>query len=286
MAQPDHGIKEIADAAGRQLARLARLECSRWGPLESTLPATIELLADRAFLARQGRQRFVVYFEFYSRWERQAPWDMLAKSGLLSKRVHLPTVCIAIVFKPRGYRPLKGTFRLAAAGGPTQQLWLREVCLWRTKPEPWWEEQPGLMALYPLCQHEKQPREAIRHAANLIAGKVPASEERSTFLTLLGIFGKLSYPRLDVIRIIGVEKMKESKLYQEIMQQGELAAKRSYLIKVVTGRFGEAFAAEVAETINAMDDLSRLEQLFDATVLQGISREEFRSRLSAVEAAT
>jgi len=31
MAKPDHGIKEIADAAGRQLARLARLECSRWG---------------------------------------------------------------------------------------------------------------------------------------------------------------------------------------------------------------------------------------------------------------
>jgi len=123
MAQPDHGIKEIADAAGRQLARLARLECSRWGPLESTLPATTELLADRVFLARQGRQRFMVYFEFYARWERQVPWDMLAKSGLLSKRVHLPTVCIPIVFKARGYRPLKGTFRLAAAGGPCCRRW-------------------------------------------------------------------------------------------------------------------------------------------------------------------
>ena len=60
MAERDHGIKEIADVAGQQLARLAGLKCSRWRPLESTLPATLELLADRVFLARQGRERFVV----------------------------------------------------------------------------------------------------------------------------------------------------------------------------------------------------------------------------------
>ncbi len=135
MAAFDQGIKEIADTAGQQLARLAGLECSRWGPLESTLPATTELLADRAFLARRGSERFAVYFEFYTRWDRDVPWDMLAKSSLLSKRVHLPTVCIAIVFQRRGYRSLNGTFRLEAAGGPTQQLWLREVRLWQTRPE-------------------------------------------------------------------------------------------------------------------------------------------------------
>src|SRR5262249_15152695 len=148
-------------------------------------PATTELLADRVFSARQGRERFAVYFEFYARWERNAPWDMLAKSGLLSRRVHLPTVCIAVVFKPRGYRPLNGTLRLEASGGPTQQLWLREVCLWRTKPEPWWEEQPGLMALYPLCQHDKQPREAIRYAAAAIERKVPLPGARDEALALL-----------------------------------------------------------------------------------------------------
>ena len=34
-------------------------------------------------------------------------------------------------------------------GEPTQQLWFREVPLWGLDPEPWWEEVPGLMALYP-----------------------------------------------------------------------------------------------------------------------------------------
>jgi len=50
-----------------------------------------ERLADRAFLARQGRQRFVVYFEAYTRWADSARWSVLAKSALLSERERVPT---------------------------------------------------------------------------------------------------------------------------------------------------------------------------------------------------
>src|SRR5262249_9450523 len=147
-------------------------------------------------------------------------------SSLLAKRVHLPVVCIAVVFKPRGYRPLNGTFRLEALGGPTQQLWLREVCLWRTKPETWWEEQPGLMALYPLCQHEMQPRAAIQHAAEVIEHKVTRPGPKSEALALLTIFGERAFPSLDVERIIGSEKMKESKILRRAREEGQLIARR------------------------------------------------------------
>ncbi len=222
----------------------------------------------------------MVYFEFYSRWERDAPWDMLAKAGLLSRRAHLPTVCIAIVFKPRGYRPQNGTFQLEAAGGPTQQLWLREICLWQTKPEPWWEEQPGLMALYPLCQHEKQPRKAIQYAAAAIERKVPLPGPRDEALALLTIFGEFAFPSLDVERIIGSEKMQESKLFRRLMAAGELAARRQDLLKVVRRFFGEQFANEVAPAISALDDLARLDQLFDGVVLQGMSKEALRATLA------
>src|SRR3954454_12697868 len=97
MAEVDYGIKMIAATAGRQLARLAGVECRQWQPLESTLQITTELLADRVFRARQGRERFVVYFEFYTTWDRDAPWQMLAKSGILSHRERVPTLCIAVV---------------------------------------------------------------------------------------------------------------------------------------------------------------------------------------------
>ena len=87
MAEFDHGIKLITDTSGRELARVAGVECRRLQPVESTLPRTTEMLADRAFRASRGRQRFVLYFEFYTYWDRNAPWDMLAKSGFLSHDV-------------------------------------------------------------------------------------------------------------------------------------------------------------------------------------------------------
>ena len=43
MAEFDHGTKRIVEAAGRQLARIAGVDCVSWEPLESTLPSTVEL---------------------------------------------------------------------------------------------------------------------------------------------------------------------------------------------------------------------------------------------------
>src|SRR5262249_55928533 len=116
MAEFDQGIKMIAETTGRQLARAAGVPSQQWAPLESTLQVTTERLADRVFQARQGRERFVVYFEFYTTWDRDAPWDMLAKSGLLSQREKLPTVCIPVVFRKKGFRSPGGQLRLEAAG--------------------------------------------------------------------------------------------------------------------------------------------------------------------------
>ena len=78
-----------------------------WRPAESTVQS-VEKLADRAFVAGRGRERFVVYFEFYSTWDAAAPWEMLAKSGLLSQREHLPTVCIAVVLQRKRFRSRGG----------------------------------------------------------------------------------------------------------------------------------------------------------------------------------
>ncbi len=178
MAEFDHGVKLITDTTGRELARVAGVRCQRLRPIESTLPRTIEMLADRAFRASNGRDRFVLYFEFYTRWQRSAPWDMLAKSGFLSQRERRPTVCLAFVLRPRGYKSQRGTFRLTSGGRTTQQLWFHEVCLWKVKPETWWEGVPGLMTLYPLCAHGKAPRDAVRHSAEVIEAIVSEPAQR------------------------------------------------------------------------------------------------------------
>ena len=114
MAEFDHGVKMIAETTARQLAQVAGLTCTRWRPLESTLQVTTERLADRVFRADRGREKFVVYFEFFTHWHKKARWSMLGKSGLLSEREELPTVSIAVILLPRGYKPRQGQIRLDA----------------------------------------------------------------------------------------------------------------------------------------------------------------------------
>jgi hypothetical protein len=279
MAEFDHAIKLITDTSARELARAGGLSCSRMRPLEGTLPATTELLADRAFRTSQGREWFIVYFEFYTRWHHQAPWDMLAKSALLSQRLRLPTVCLAFILTRRGFRSPGGQLRLEAAGGPTQQLWFREVCLWELQPQDWWEGVPGLMALYPLCCHGQTPPDAIRHAANVIERAVTVAGDRENQLFLLGLFGELAYPRLDIERILGSRAMRESRLVRQLRRDGQVEARQEDLLAVLRSRFGSEAAADMSGVVNTVDDPERLKRLLDQA-LSGVSLEEFRTSLA------
>jgi hypothetical protein len=260
MAEFDHGIKLISSTTGQQLARLAGLECRRWEAVESTLQVTTERLADRVFRARQGRERFVVYFEFYTTWEESALWNVLAKSGLLSERERLPTVCVPVVLRRQGYRRQEAGFRLTVGGEPTQQIWFREVLLWREAPQPWWEEVPGLMALYPLCRHRQSGRDAVSHAASVLERTQADAVERADWLHLLSVFGGLAYPRLDVAKIIGSEKMKDSKMWRDAVAQGELQRSRADVLEVLQARF-ESIPEEDTDAVNAIEDLTALRRL-------------------------
>ncbi len=257
MAEFDHGIKLITDTAARELARVAGVACERLQPLEGTLPTTVELLADRAFLASRGRERFVVYFEFYTQWDPNAPWDMLAKSGLLSQRLRLPTICLAFVLFRRGFRTQGGQFRLEAAGAPTQQLWFQEVCLWQVQPQEWWQRVPGLMVLYPLSRHGESVRNAVRHSAEAIQRlDLPASEQ-ADWLSWLNIFGGRLLPREEVVRIIGEEKMRESPVYRGIKGEGE----RDAILLILRSRFGPDLPEDLLARLNRLWEPRQLEPL-------------------------
>jgi hypothetical protein len=260
MPDYDAGFKMVARTAGRPLSRLAAVTCQHWEPIGGEVHA-IERLADRAFRARQGNERFVVYMEAYTRWHQLATWSVLAKSGLLSEREHLPTLSLIYVLLPRGYHAQDGTFRLAVAAAPTQQVWFREVCFWQQEPQPWWEEFPGLMALYPLCRHRRSRKQAVAHAAEAIVARTPNHILRADLLTTLAIFGKLVYPTVDVLAIIGREQMKESKFYEEVREEGRVEERRNALLDTLDLRFGSGPTAELAEDLRGLNDLGQLAEL-------------------------
>jgi hypothetical protein len=280
MAEFDAGFKIVAHHAGRGLTRMAGIAVQHWQPVGDTLQTT-ERLADRVFLAGNGGERFVVYMEAYTRWVESAVWSVLAKSGLLSERERLPTRSLIFVLLPQGYQDQEGKFRLEAEGEPTQQVWFREVCLWKQQPQPWWEEQPGLMALYPLCRHGQELPQAVAHAAAAIRRRELDSARRADLLTTLGIFGRLKDRSLDVLSIIGREHMRESPFYQQLVEEGEQLRARKAVLQVLTFRFGAEAAKEYEDAVNRVENMEQLEELLKIAS-QSRRITQFRRALAAL----
>jgi hypothetical protein len=276
----DSGFKIVAHHAGRQLAHVGRVVVDAWQPLASEVQTT-ERLADRAFRARRGRERFVVYMEAYTAWTNTAPWSLLAKSGLLAERERLPVCSLVYILRPQRYRPQGGRFRLQIGRRPMQQVWFREICLWKQAPQDWWAEAPALMALYPLCRQALPAPEALAFAAAAISRGETDCVVRADLLTTLAIFGKLAYPRLDVLGLIGREQMRESKIYEEIKDEGRSDAMRVSVLEALEIKFGADARAEFASLLQEVRDSNRLTVLL-RLALRANDLSEFRDRFEAL----
>jgi hypothetical protein len=253
----DSGFKIAARTSGRQLADVAINPVDEWLPVVSEVQ-TAERFADRAFRARRGSEWFVVYFEAYTHWRKEAPWNLLAKSGLLSERERLPTLCLVYILRPRGYKAQHGRFQLEVEGETSQYLRLKEICLWQIEPELWWEQVPGLMTLYPLCRHGRPAEQAVAHAAGAIAAATADTIIRADLLTSLAIFGKLAYGQLDVMGLIGREHMKESAIYSEIGDEARVEAVQADVLVVLEERLGVQAAASCRDAVQRVTKQDKL----------------------------
>jgi hypothetical protein len=280
----DGGFKIAARTSGEGLCRLAKVRVDALEPIGDTVQTT-ERLADRAFRARAGNEHFIVYFEAYKRWTEDAPWSVLAKSGLLSQRERLTTRTVIFVLRPERYREQDGLFNLHLAEEVQQFVRFKAVCLWREKPEDWWQNEPGLMALYPLSDHGQRPEVAIRYAAQAIKSRVKNTVVRADLLTTLGIFGRLIYQEGEAMDLIGREFMRESGFFDEIMKEGRIEERQASILQALGLRFGEDAVAEFTQAINAIRDLDRLSELLRLAIKsRGIK--PFRRALTSTTPAT
>jgi hypothetical protein len=260
MAELDHSFKIAAHNNGREMCWLRGVRPDVWEPISDTIQTT-ERLADRAFRAEQNGHRFVAYFEAYSSWRNNFRWNILAKSGLLSEREQAPTRTFLFLLTPEGYHDQGGSFQAEIEGEATQQLWFREICLWRERPEPWWEQVPGLMTMLPLCAHGRSAEDVVTFAAQRITAQVPDLGTRGDLLTALGFFGRLVYPGMPTFNLIGRENMRDSPFYQEIQMDAELRTSRAYILEALEARFGADTSAEFRDALDNVTDPARLSEL-------------------------
>jgi hypothetical protein len=92
------------------------------------------------------------------------------------------------------------------------------------------------------------------------------------------LFGELGYPRLNVARIIGREKMKKSKLFQEIQTEERRETRRADILRFLTARFGPAGIPEVAAALHEVEEPEMLDRFIDRAATCA-SVAEFRDAL-------
>jgi predicted transposase YdaD len=256
----DSGFKIAARASGRRLADIAISRVDDWLPIVSEVQTT-ERFADRAFRARRDQEWFVVYMEAYTQWRKEAPWNLLAKSSLLSERERLPTICLVYILRSRGYKPQNGKFELKVHDETSQFLRMHEICMWELQPQSWWKEAPGLMTLYPLCRHGQQPKDAIAYAAGAITAATQDTNTRADLLTTLAIFGKMAYEQIDVMGLIGREQMKESAILAEFTEEARIETAQAYVLAVLEERFGREAVASCRDAIRGVTNENKLRRL-------------------------
>jgi len=255
------GFKIIATHAGQALTQLAGLVCQQLEPLPDQGNGPL------VFRAQENEQNFIATLEGFLHWDERVLWSMLARSSALSERERLPTLCLLYILFPGSYRPLGGQFRLRVGANPTQALWFREVCLWDLKPEPWWEMFPGLMTMFPLSGHRLEPAAAITLAAERIHRYAKEPKLRADFQTLMALLAKMRHPDLDVVGIIGKERMKESPLYDDLLAEGALLQCRDDVVRIIQLRFGDKEAKQCKKTLQGIDDLDRMHELLEHAVV-------------------
>ena len=117
------------------------------------------------------------------------------------------------------------------------------------------------MALYPLCNHQKELPEAVAYAASAIRERKLDSTKRADLLTTLGIFGMLKDRTLDVLSIIGREQMHESPFYDIIAEKGTQIQARKNILQVLKIRYGAKAIKEFEPAVNKIDKLDQLDKL-------------------------
>ena len=174
--------------------------------------------------------------------------------------------------------PGPGPNRLVETVAGHQQLAFEflEVRLWEMDPEP--ALASGETALLPLVPLLGAPSESALSRSVALVDTVPDDEERAGIYTGISVLGGLRYSR-DLIRsLIRSEQMSRSVIYDEIMEEGALKARRGYIVEALEERLG-AVPGDLSSRLESVTDGDELSRLFHLA-LRCRSIDEFLASLA------
>jgi len=207
-------------------------------------------------------ETFILHPDFQTRFEYGMPRRMLDYRVHITHIYGKPVLSVVIWMTEEDY-PGPGRNRLVETVAGREQLTFEflEVRLWELDPQP--VLAAGETALLPLVPLMGKPSEDVLRRAVALADTVPDEEERADIYTGISVLGGLRYSRGLVRSMIRSEQMSRSVIYDEIVEEGALRARRIDIVAALEERVGSV-PEDLPSRLDSLEDsveLSRLHRL-------------------------
>jgi hypothetical protein len=189
--------------------------------------------------------------------------DLLLYNSALFKRHDLLVRSLLVLLHPGTDSPrLTGLYERGFPGEPFDvALRYRVVRVWQVPPETWLAGGLGLVPLAPLGDVRPAQLPAVVAQMKQRLDREPPPTQADLWSAAYILMG-MRYEQAMIRTLLqGVTAMKESVTYQAILREGEANEARKMLLLQGRSRFGEPPPPEAVAALDAVTDVSRLEEL-------------------------
>ena len=229
------------DNACKYLSEKYPTQFATW--ILGTTPPSVEVIktelsiepirADYVTFLRTQERILHLEFEVDVEGEPPLPLRMLDYWVRLYRRYRVPITQTLILLKESASaRRLTDTFQVE-----NTQHHYRIIRLWEETPETFLQN-PALLPLASLCQ-ASSPNQLLGKVAEELA-KIEPTTERNQIAACTEILAGLRFKKTLIKQLLREDIMRESVIYQDILQQGEKRALKMSILDVLEARFGSS----------------------------------------------
>ncbi|MEA1864427.1 MAG: hypothetical protein U9N46_04415 [Euryarchaeota archaeon] len=199
------------------------------------------------FLAKMtGDEESILHVEFQTQYDSTMPVRMLAYHARIVERYQLPVYPV-VVYLTQTDRPIATSYSSYIGGKHVVTFNYNVIKVWELKSKTVFKDElSGLYALTPLMPDADldECREKLMWAVehNLISA--------SSYMCM-ATFARLKYSKEVVKNMIEDKLLKQSPLYEDLMEEGRGEGAEETVITALTARFG-AVSDQLSERIHSL----------------------------------
>jgi predicted transposase YdaD len=236
---------------------------TRTEPIDSDLSVT-ESQADKLYRL-SGPVTGLLHLELETGWAGEMPDRLLVYNVLAEHRHGGPVYSVVMLLRPESNSPsVTGELIRSNSRGEYLRFRYSVIRVWELSAAELMTGPIGLLLLA-LLTNDAKPRlpELVRHMDERVTRELGDTEDAHLMKTACMLLLGMRYD-IPLVRQLfaGVTNMRESAGYQIILEEGEVHARHTLLLRLGRKRFG-APSSQVESRIKAINELDPLDRLFD-----------------------